>query len=148
MQALYFAYGSNLCSPRMRERVPSARARGVAQLEGRRLALDKPGRDGTAKANLHVAPGWSVWGVVYALDAAHWPALDACERGYRRIEVAVRLAGASTRVATYTSDLATDDPIASRAYKRLLIEGAREHGLPAHWLTLLEALPERDPPAT
>jgi hypothetical protein len=144
MQALYFAYGSNLCSPRMRERVPSARARGVGRLDGRRLALDKPGRDGTAKANLRLAPGGCVWGVVWAFDAAHWPALDACERGYQRIQVVVSLSGADTRVATYASELSTDDPVPSRAYKRFLVEGAREHGLPAHWVTLLEALPERD----
>ena len=51
MQALYFAYGSNLFSARMRERVPSAQARGPARLAGHRLTVDKPGRDGTAKAS-------------------------------------------------------------------------------------------------
>ena len=50
MHALYFAYGSNLSSPRLRARVPSARPEGVARLEGQRLALDKPGRDGTARS--------------------------------------------------------------------------------------------------
>jgi gamma-glutamylcyclotransferase (GGCT)/AIG2-like uncharacterized protein YtfP len=144
MHALYFAYGSNLSSPRMRERVPSARSRGVARLDGLRLALDKPGRDGTAKANLRPEPGGSVWGVVWALDPGHWPALDACERGYRRVEVAVSLAGASTAVATYVSELRTDVPVPSRAYKRFLVDGAREHGLPAHWVALLEALPAHD----
>ena len=144
MQALYFAYGSNLASARLRERVPSARTRGVALLDGHRLAIDKPGRDGTAKANLRSSRGASVWGVVYAIDEGHWPALDACERGYQRIEVVVRLAGASTRVRTYASDLCTDDPVPSRAYKRFLVDGAREHGLPGHWVRLLEALPERD----
>jgi len=148
MHALYFAYGSNLCSPRMRERVPSAQSRGVARLDGRRLALDKPGRDGTAKANLRPEAGSSVWGVVYALHREHWSALDACERGYRRIEVSVSLGGAPIAVATYASELQTDDPVPSRAYKRFLVEGAREHGLPAHWVALLEALPERDLPAT
>lgn len=144
MQALYFAYGSNLASARLRERVPSARPRGVAQLDGRRLALDKPGRDGTAKANLRISPEASVWGVVYALDEGHWPLLDACEPGYRRVEVVVSVAGASTPAATYTSDLSTEDRVPSRAYKRFLVDGAREHGLPAHWVKLLEALPERD----
>ena len=144
MQALYFAYGSNLYSQRMRERVPSAAARGVARLDGHRLALDKPGRDGTAKANLRPASGVSVWGVVWALDAAHWPALDACERGYRRIEVTVRLGDVETAAATYASELCTESPFPSRAYKRFLVEGAREHGLPPHWVDLLEALPAQD----
>ena len=30
-----------------------------------------------------------------------------------------------------------------KPYKRLIVQGAREHGLPAHWVALLEALPER-----
>ena len=32
-------------------------------------------------------------------------------------------------------------------YKRLMLAGAREHGLPREWLALLEALPERHDPA-
>ena len=147
MQALYFAYGSNLLSQRMRERVPSARPRGPARLEGWRLAIDKPGRDGTAKANLRRAVGDAVWGVVYALDPADWPALDACERGYDRIEVTVLLADTATRAATYVSSLCSPDRVPSRSYKRCLVQGAREHGLPAHWVALLEALPECDDPA-
>ena len=140
MQALYFAYGSNLLSRRMLERVPSAAARGPARLAGWRLALDKPGRDGTAKANLRHATEAHAWGVAWALDPAHWPGLHACERGYRRIEVDVILAGGLVRAATYVSELFTDDLLPSGAYRRFLVEGAREHGLPAHWVALLEGL--------
>ena len=81
--------------------------------------------------------------MVYALDAAHWPALDACEGGYQRITVTVTLGGVLTAAATYASDLVSDEPVPSRAYKRFLVDGAREHGLPEHWIALLEALPER-----
>src|SRR5262245_37446810 len=41
MQALYFAYGSNLASRRLLRRVPGARARGRARLAGFRLVADK-----------------------------------------------------------------------------------------------------------
>ena len=141
MQALYFAYGSNLSSARMRERVPSARAAGVARLLGYRLTTDKAGRDGTGKANLTPAAGEEVWGLVWQLDAAHWPALDACEGGYERI--AVDPEPAPARAQTYLSRQLTSDPVLAAAYKRFLVEGAREHGLPAAWIEALEALPAR-----
>ena len=87
MTARYFAYGSNLTSARLVERVPSARAVGPALLRDFRLTLDKRGADGSGKANLAPAPGGSVWGVVYTFDPAEWVRLDACEPRYVRIEV-------------------------------------------------------------
>ena len=53
----------------MRERVPSARTRGVAHLRRHRLILNKAGRDGTAKANVTPDGESSVWGAVYELHA-------------------------------------------------------------------------------
>lgn len=140
---LYFAYGSNLLASRLRERVPSAAPRGVARLDGFRLTLDKRGADGSAKANLAPAVRERVFGVVYSLDAAHWPDLDRCEAGYERFEAGVEVDGARLAVQTYRSTLLTDDPVAHAWYKRLIVEGAREHGLPAAWIALLEALPAR-----
>jgi gamma-glutamylcyclotransferase (GGCT)/AIG2-like uncharacterized protein YtfP len=144
VQSLYFAYGSNLQSARMCERVPSAAARGPARLSGWRLTTDKRGRDGTGKANLRRDPASAVWGVVWAIDPAEWPQLDGFEGGYARIEVEVETPlGARLPVSTYTSDLLTDTPLLDRAYKRAVVEGAREHGLPEAWIARLEALPER-----
>ena len=141
MHAVYFAYGSNLLSARMRQRVPSARAAGVARLAGYRLSTDKAGRDGSGKANLRAEAGASVWGVLWRLDAQEWPLLDACESGYARILVDLEEDGGAAH--TYRSEQLTDDPVLSLAYKRWLVEGAREHGLPAAWIAQLEALPAR-----
>ncbi|MBT36960.1 MAG: hypothetical protein CL938_00225 [Deltaproteobacteria bacterium] len=49
---VYFAYDSNLHSARIVSRVPSARTLGAHLLESIRFTLDKPCRDGSAKANL------------------------------------------------------------------------------------------------
>lgn len=140
---LYFAYGSNLRTARLRARVPSATPRGVAWLDGFRLTLDKRGADGSAKANVAAAAGERVFGVVYELEAAHWPDLDRCEPGYERFDARVERGGARLAVQTYRSTLVTDDPVAHAWYKRLMVEGAREHGLPPEWVALLEALPAR-----
>ena len=105
---LYFAYGSNLCAARLRELAPSALARGAAQAHGFALRLDKRGVDGTAKANLHPAPGGVVWGAVYALDPADWARLDARERDYARIEIEIVQGDQRALAQTYRSDRLTE----------------------------------------
>ena len=144
MSILYFAYGSNLKWSRMRERVPSARMEAVAFLEHHRLACNKQGRDGSAKANLVRAPGDRVWGVVYRIDKADLALLDQFEAGYQRIEVEVgTTAGGAHRASTYRSDRIAGDPTPLDWYRGLILEGAREHGLPEEYLAVLEALPAR-----
>jgi gamma-glutamylcyclotransferase (GGCT)/AIG2-like uncharacterized protein YtfP len=144
MRALYFAYGSNLSSGRLLGRVPSARVVGPARLRGFRLRCDKRGADGSGKANLHAEPGGLVWGAVYALDPGDWPALDACETLYARIAVRVEARERELAVQTYRSDALTGDPVPFAWYRRLILEGAREHALPPDYLRALEALPSRD----
>ena len=140
---LYFAYGSNLCTARLCDRAPSAVTRGIARADGFALRLDKRGADGTAKVNLCAAPGSAVWGVLYALDARDWPRLDAHERDYARIEIAVVHGARTIAAQTYRSDHLTDDPVAAAWYKQLILDGARAHGLPSDWCAVLEALPAR-----
>jgi gamma-glutamylcyclotransferase (GGCT)/AIG2-like uncharacterized protein YtfP len=142
-EALYFAYGSNLTSSRLLRRVPSAAARGIARVDGFVLRLDKLGTDGSAKANLHRVPHGEVWGAVYALDSAHWPDLDACERDYARIEIEVWQGDLLVPVQTYRSDRLTADPVPFAWYTQLMLDGAREHGLPEAWCARLAALSAR-----
>lgn len=146
-RSLYFAYGSNLLSQRMTARVPSARSLCVASAEGFRLCFSKPGRDGSGKATLVASGGSLAWGVVYTLDPEDWARLDACEPGYRRVDVRVTGAGGEALAAqTYLALETAADPVPFAWYKRCLIEGAREHGLPASYLAELEGLPERPDP--
>ena len=145
--ALYFAYGSNLVVARMRERVPSARPLGRARLDGRRLCFDKRGRDGSGKANLRPHATSHVWGALYSLDPNDWPALDACERGYARVEVEVVTdAGERLTAETYVARVHTDLPVAFDWYKALLVAGAREHDLPEDYVALLASLPASPDP--
>lgn len=89
----YFAYGSNMSTPRLTARVPSAHAVSVA-LPGHRFRFHKRSRDGSAKCD--IAPGDalhdSVYGVVFELLAAQKPALDRAEglgHGYAQKSVSV-----------------------------------------------------------
>lgn len=144
MSVLYFAYGSNLKWLRMRERVPSAHLEAVAFLDHHRIICNKQGRDGSAKANLVRAAGHQVWGVLYRIEQAQLAILDRFEAGYERVLVQVRtMAGNLLDATTYRSDRLTPEPIPFDWYRALILEGAREHGLPEEYLTLLEALPTK-----
>ena len=147
MDPLYFAYGSNLSLSRMTARVPSARPRGTAALPGYRLTLDKRSRDGSGKANLRPEAESRVFGALYVIDALHWPDLDACEPGYERLEVQVRMADRWHAAWTYLSRDLTEDPVPYDWYKRLIVEGAAEHGLPAEWQGWLRGLASRPDPS-
>lgn len=140
--AFYFAYGSNLKSARLRSRVAGAEARGAARLDGYRWCCNKLGADGSAKANIVAHPGRRVWGVVFELETADFFILDRFEGGYTRIEVEVETpaSGGLVRAQTYTSVRLVPDERPNAAYRALMIEGAREHRLPASFLARLEAL--------
>jgi gamma-glutamylcyclotransferase len=146
VSTFYFAYGSNLKLARMRERVTSVRVVAPGRLPGFRLGLDKRGLDGSGKANLVRESGDSVWGVVYRIDPTHWEDLDGHEPGYGRHSVSVWTATERLAVQTYVARVFTDDPVAFDWYKRLILEGAQEHGLPAAYLEVLSGLPERPDP--
>jgi gamma-glutamylcyclotransferase (GGCT)/AIG2-like uncharacterized protein YtfP len=145
MRGLYFAYGSNLKWTRMRQRVPSARVMGRARLPGFRITCDKHGADGSGKANLYADAAAEVWGALYALDPADWPALDACETRYERIAVRVETGAERLLAETYVSEARTADPIPFLWYWRLVLEGAREHALPEAYVRILEMRPTREP---
>jgi hypothetical protein len=142
LTVVYFAYGSNLHSARMRSRVPRARALGAARLPHARLVCNKLGRDGSPKANFEPTPSAHVWGVLWGLPEQAWEALDRAEAGYERIEVEVEQDGATRAAETYRSQHLTSQPALRADYKRWIVQGALEHGLPSDWITLLEALPE------
>lgn len=81
---LYFAYGSNMSTPRLRARLADSRPLGRAFVDDWQLAFNKPGRDGTRKANLVPSVGARAWGVLFEIPRDAWSVLDAFEPGYTR----------------------------------------------------------------
>lgn len=61
----YFAYGSNLSTKQMENRIGSTRQAKRTRLVGYRLAFNKRGNDETGKANIVVDAKSTVWGVIY-----------------------------------------------------------------------------------
>jgi cation transport regulator ChaC len=143
----YFAYGSNLCRAIFVERrgmLPLATRWGW--LEGHRLCFNIPiGPGERGVANLGADAAARTCGALYLLKPEEFDRLDGTElvdRGlYRRVAVEV-LAEGSERVAafTYVSSVDVAGRKPSPRYLGLLLDGARELGLPEEWRAYLDGL--------
>jgi gamma-glutamylcyclotransferase len=138
---LYFAYGSNMCSRRLRERVGEAESRGRAVLDGFRHRFDKRGTDGTGKGNLVPGPRARVYGVAYALAPGQLDRLDEFERGYRRLEVTIAVGGDERAAVTYVAleEMRMEGLAVAHEYIEHYLRGAREHALPEGYVAALAA---------
>lgn len=151
---LYFAYGSNMHTDRLRERVPSCTFRAVATLPGHTLRFHKRGRDGSVKCDAYASgrPTDTVHGVVFALAAVERPALDRAEgSGYRAAQVLLHTSsGATLNAYTYLALPAAIDAtlLPFRWYRDLVVAGAYSHGLPAAYVARLAATPAHADPDT
>lgn len=144
MVDVYFAYGSNMSTRRLQERIDAARPLGRARMPGWRLVCNKQGRDESGKANLMPADGATAWGVLFELPRVAWPVLDRLEGGYRRESHPVWCEGDRVREAQVYLAIAPRDPLeVFDWYRDWMIEGAREHGLPGAYVRAIESLPVR-----
>lgn len=151
----YFAYGSNMLSRRLCERVPSARAIGPATVGGYEMRFHKRGKDGSGKCTLVDSPRElaRVHGVVFDIDPAEKDRLDEAESsglGYEEVSVRVDLAEDSDRAFTYVArpDWVHEGLLPFEWYLDLVVAGGREHGLPDLQMERLAAspsIPDPDP---
>jgi hypothetical protein len=141
---LYFAYGSNLHLPQLRERAPSAKPVGVGRLTDHRLAFTRQSTrwDGLA-ADILSTPGSSVFGAVVSISRDDLDGLDRSEYlgvGYRRIRVFPRLGIPSGPVGAFTYEVIDKQSEGKPPsdYLATILIGARELGLPPAWIGFLE----------
>lgn len=141
-RVIYFAYGSNLSTPRLRFRVPGAQPIGLAHLTGHRLMFRKRGSDGSAKCDAAQTdvPEDVVIGVLFAIPAGELEGLHRAEgRGHHYSDHWVRVtdaSGDSVEALIYRALPAHfDDQLAPyRWYWDFVADGAREHGIPADYI--------------
>ncbi len=148
---VYFAYGSNMLTERLRRRTPSCRPLTVARLSGYSLRFHKKSIDGSAKCNAYHTRKASdvIVGVLYEICRTERAALDEAEflgSGYDRREVVVGSLDSSHYVLaeTYIAlDNAIDESILPYDwYKTLVSSGAREHGIAEEYVTNITNHPE------
>jgi gamma-glutamylcyclotransferase len=110
---LYFAYGSNMCTGRLQQRVPSANPVRIAKLLNHSLNFHKRSNDGSGKCDACFTgePADVVWGVIFKIDPAQKPHLDAHEglgHGYaEKLALVIDEEGNRYSVFTYTAGTAT-----------------------------------------
>ncbi len=140
----YFAYGSNMNRGTFVDRRGMHPIRERAGfLDDYRLCFNIPiGPGGRAVANLQSQAGARTWGVLYLITTEEFDRLDRTEGVpsgvYRRIPVNVGVdSGRPIAAFTYQSERITEGRKPSARYIGLLIEGARQHGLPDDYLDFL-----------
>jgi hypothetical protein len=151
---VYFAYGSNMSTHRLRARMPSCEPLGVAVLLGHALRFHKRSKDRSGKCNAFATDeGQQVIGVLFRFDPADRAALDKAEglgNGYEHATVTViNEQGRRRKVLTYraTAD-AIDDSLAPYSwYKDLVLAGCAEHNLPSDYVArYVDSVPATEDP--
>ncbi|MDR4460187.1 MAG: gamma-glutamylcyclotransferase [Nitrospirales bacterium] len=150
----YFAYGSNMSSRRLRERAPSAQPIGVGSVREHQLRWHKKSRDGSGKCDVFFTgdPDHQVHGVLFEISESEKARLDTVEglhHGYEEKTVAVLTSSGLVFAVTYYATIIDEQCRPYEWYKRYVVEGATEYGLPesyVQWLKSMNAIkdPDRD----
>ena len=149
------AYGSNLHPFRRAQRVRSVKPVGVVPMPGKRLAFHKRSQDGSGKC-LFYEPGGRddiMYGVVFEFYSAEKSKLDDLEgldNGYNEQLVAFPLNGETYQSYIYV-DASTHIDASLNPYgwyKKMVVLGARYHGLPREYIARIEAVASVPDPDT
>lgn len=156
--AWYFAYGSNMQTATFRGRRGIDFARALpARAPGWRLVLDKPPLLPIGESYANIVPDASsvVLGVAYEVPVDALRAIDLTEgvligNYERRVIPVIRLAAGAEHLQAFTLTSERRDAALypSTRYMALLIDGAREHGLPDQYVEFLRGIPARPPSRT
>jgi len=139
MPIFYFAYGSNMNLDQMAMRCPGAEVGPVARLGGWKYFIN-----GNGYAGIEQDDNSEVLGCLWTLKDKHWKALDHYEGVaggyYERLEMDLELLGdqSTVRCWVYLS-CNYEYGVPTARYQQVVVEGARQVGLPADYLPILES---------
>ena len=145
MTLKYFAFGSNLASPRLLQRIPAASVHCVATFSEHQLCWRKNDRGQSGKCDIDYTghPDHLVYGVVYHMSVADKLELDVYETsgfGYdhKSVEVA-SLRGDRIEAFTYYALDIDHRQQPFHWYKEHVLRGALEHDFPIHYVEQIRA---------
>jgi gamma-glutamylcyclotransferase len=134
----HFAYGSYMNRAQMLARGGNILEERNASLPNYEVRFNKKVRGGTAGANIQMASGKTVHGVLYKVDESALRSLDRYEGvpdHYRRIEVQVTPEGGQPVPAQiYIASKVEKGLRPSAPYLQAMLDGAGEHNLPAAYI--------------
>ncbi|SFM30058.1 gamma-glutamylcyclotransferase family protein [Pelosinus propionicus] len=146
---LYFAYGSNLDFENMNQKCTKPLVLGIARLEGHRIGFFENSViwDGAVET---VVPDVlaEVWGVLYQLESYAWEQLDNCEDVRldgtgEYFHYPVEVLDEQNRVieaSIYKKARLGEPKQPSTEYLNIIIQGAKEQGLPKEYIETLESI--------
>jgi cation transport regulator ChaC len=145
-ELIYFAYGSNMSTKRLKARAPSAKVLGTGILDGYALAFHKVSQnDGSAKCDIVESLSGQVLGVLFEISKPDKSDLDRWEGlnlGYEEMMVEIRTETGNTVSAfTYFATITDRELQPFTWYKRHVLEGAREAGLLSAYIKTIESIP-------
>ncbi len=148
----YFAYGSNMSFRRLLERAPGIEKIGTYKLEGHDLRFHMASEDGSGKCDALQTDiaGDYVIGVLYEISEGEKQDLDRHEQlgvGYDEKTVVVTDPGGKAEEASvYYAKIIDESMQPYTWYKKHVLTGAEEAGLPADYLTRIQKVEAWDDP--
>jgi len=145
-RVMIFSYGSNMYSERLIKRVPSTKILGIGKSQGFKIEFSKRSKDGSGKATLIRTTNKSdiIWGTISTILKKEKPLLDKAEglgEGYNEERILIKTeTSENTLLITYIAEDSYIDKklIPYSWYKTLVVEGAKENGLPEKYTEKLE----------
>ena len=144
-----------MSTPRLTDRVHSARAVTIAQLHKHKLKFHKKSKkDGSAKCDAEYTNNAEdvVHGVVFQILASEKPELDKQEgkgAGYEdKIVSVITQNGETLDAVTYYATNIDPSLKPYDWYKEHVIRGSREHGLPPEYIATIDAINSMPDPDT
>ena len=143
-QFLYFGYGSNMLTKKLKDRCPSAVKIDVCRTKEYTLKFHKVSSDDSGKGDMAKAESETdeLYGVAFSIDKSEESNLDGAEGygyGYDKKEIDVEgITKGPLRVWTYYATNIDPELKPYHWYKRQTVEGARENGLPEDYIKKIE----------
>ena len=142
----YFGYGSNMLLKKLRSRCPSVDVIGVCRTKGYTLKFHKVSTDESGKGDMAEAKSGAdeLYGIAFSIDKSDGSNLDRAEgygHGYDKKEIDVEALedGKVLRVWVYYATEIDSELKPYCWYKKQVVQGARENGLPEDYIKKIEA---------
>ena len=134
-----------MCTNRLRERTPSVQPVGRGSVRGHQLRWHKKNNDGSGKCDIFFTGDHEHWvhGVLFEISEREKHLLDAVEglyQGYDEKTVEVVTASGVISAVTYFATIIDELRRPYEWYKRFVVEGAIEYGLPEQYVRELQAI--------
>jgi hypothetical protein len=137
-----------MLTERLTLRVPGATCLGIASVPYRHLAFHKHSTDQSGKCDLPKTDnaGDIAFGVLFEIPDSERSALDRAEGlGHGYIDAPIEVFDAASNPVPAIAYFATDDAINATLvpydwYHCLVVSGARQHDLPAHYIASIAAV--------